>query len=261
MAAAGPLCVLAGSRLTITPMTPISLQQSGWPRVYCGLVVALSGAAAFLVSFGMLAFGVHSMALRYGVAALAGYGVFVALMAASVRRWRSNAKSYRDSGQLDIPDSLEPWSAGSRSDGATPRFFAGGRSGGGGSTGDWGASTATPVRARTGGFRSSFDLDEHFVWIIIAIVAAFAGLVAVGYVIYVAPALLAEAALDAAVAGGVYRGLRRRDGAEWTTHLVRRTAIPALAVVVSALVAGYALQRIAPDARSIGGVLQHLQAR
>jgi hypothetical protein len=40
--------------------------------------------------------------------------------------------------------------------------------------------------------------------------------------------------------------------------VLRRTAFAALVIIFSATMAGYALQRIAPEARSIGGVWQHL---
>jgi hypothetical protein len=104
----------------------------------------------------------------------------------------------------------------------------------------------TSARAR----RQRLDLW----WLILAAAAALAGVVAVGYVIYLAPTLLAEAAVDVAIAGKVYQGLRKRDASHWTTHVIRRTAVAAVILIVSATLAGYALQRIAPDARSIGGV-------
>jgi len=99
------------------------------------------------------------------------------------------------------------------------------------------------------------------IWVIVAVAAAFAGIVAIGYVIYVAPTLLAEAAVNAAVAGKVYQGMKRRDTTHWTAHVVRHTIVSAVVVILSAVAAGYALQRIAPEAQSIGGVWQHMQNR
>jgi hypothetical protein len=80
-------------------------------------------------------------------------------------------------------------------------------------------------------------------------------------VIYVAPTLLAEAAVNAAIAGRVYRGMQKRDSEHWTAQILKRTAVSATVLIMSAIVAGYALQRIAPEARSIGGVWAHLTER
>jgi hypothetical protein len=80
-------------------------------------------------------------------------------------------------------------------------------------------------------------------------------------VIYVAPTLLAEAAVNAAIAGKVYKGMQKREPRHWTMDVVKRTAVAAIVLFVCAVVAGYALQRVAPEARSIGGVWRHVAER
>jgi hypothetical protein len=140
-----------------------------------------------------------------------------------------------------------------------PPTFAGGRSGGGGASMAFGSPAPPPAPAPRSSGGISLDLDaDDLVWILIVVAVAFSGIAAIGYVIYVAPTLLAEALLDLVIAGGVYRGLRRHDSEHWTHHVIRRTVIPAAIVIASAVVAGYALQRVAPDARSIGGVWESL---
>ena len=85
------------------------------------------------------------------------------------------------------------------------------------------------------------------------------GAVAIGYVIYAAPLLLSEVALDAAVASTLYRRLRKDDVSHWAVTVLRRTWIPAAAIMLFAALGGYALQRVAPEARSIGGVVRALR--
>jgi hypothetical protein len=82
--------------------------------------------------------------------------------------------------------------------------------------------------------------------------------VCIGYVIYIAPLLLAEVALDAALVSAAYRRLRKEDVGHWTGAVFRRTWVPAVILVTFMFVAGYAAQRIAPEARSIGGVIRAL---
>lgn len=63
------------------------IEAGYWPRLHCLLLVALASAAAFLLSVTLLALHVHSMAVRYGVAAVGGYVAFLLLIRAWVR-WK-----------------------------------------------------------------------------------------------------------------------------------------------------------------------------
>jgi hypothetical protein len=238
------------------------IEAGYWPRLHCLLLVALATAAAFLLSVLLLALGVHSMAARYGFAALGGYGCFVLLIRAWVR-WKWSRMDFTSDGDFGISDVVAdiPIQLPSRGVTATGRLFSGGRSGGGGAAGSWGTPRAA-VSSGSSGSGISLDLDaDDLVWVLVALLAAVAGFAAIAYVIWIAPALLADVAVNAAVAGKVYHGMRKREPHHWTTDVFRRTALAALVIVASATAAGYAFQRIAPDARSIGGVWQHLSSR
>lgn len=243
-----------------------TLEAGYWPRLHCLLLVALASAAAFLLSVALLGLHVHSMAVRYGVAAVGGYGAFLLLIRAWVRWKWSRLVPDPDLDLVNISGDL-PLSLPSRAANIASNSFRGGRSGGGGASASWdsprASSVTTSVRSSSsgggkgGGF--SLDLDgDDLVWLLVALAAALAGLIAIAYVIYVAPTLLAEAAVNAAVVGKVYHGMRKREPHHWTTDVLRRTALAAIIIIVSASAAGYALQRAAPEARSIGGVWQHL---
>jgi hypothetical protein len=245
------------------------LEAGYWPRLHCLLLVGLASAAAFLLSVALLALHVHSMALRYGLAAVGGYGAFLLLIRAWVQWKWSRLVPDSDLDLGDVSGDLPlPWP--SRAANAASNMFGGGRSGGGGASGSWDSPRVSSITTSSGSSSSgggkgggfSLDLDgDDLVWLLVALAAALAGLVAIAYVIYVAPTLLAEAGVNAAVAGKVYHGMRKRDPHHWTTDVLRRTAFAAIAIIVSAVVAGYALQSVAPEARSIRGVWQHVVER
>jgi hypothetical protein len=241
------------------------LEASSYPRLHASLIVFVSGASAFVATLTLLAGGVDSMPLRYGVAGAAGYLVFLLMIRAWIA-WQRNRSAWDgdlpiDGGLIDVPRLPRPSAPSGEG------LWAGGQSGGGGATGDWhvagiaprsgGAARSLPARASGGGWSIDLDLDD-LIWIVIALAAACAGIVAIGYVIYAAPLLLAEVALDAALVSAAYRKLRREDAGHWAGAAVRRTWIPATVLIVSLVAAGYALQRVVPEARSIGGVLRVL---
>lgn len=53
------------------------LEHDSFPRVQMSMIVGLTGAAGLLFSFVLLQLGVTSMALRYPLALLLAYGVFL----------------------------------------------------------------------------------------------------------------------------------------------------------------------------------------
>ena len=61
--------------------------------------------------------------------------------------------------------------------------------------------------------------------------------VAIGYVIYAAPLLLAEVALDAAVVSTSIAGSDKDDVSHWAVTVLKRTWMSALALVIFAAIA------------------------
>ena len=242
------------------------LDAGCWPRVHCMLIVTLATAAACLASFVLLLFHVHWMAVRYGAAAVAGYATFLFLLHAWVRwRWSRVQLNADGSDVIDVVSNV-PIDVSLPS---LPERVAGGggRSGGASASGAWDSaakSASTSVKSGGGGKGGGTGLDfdgDDLIWVIVAVVAAFAGIIAIGYVIWIAPTLLAEAIVNGAVAGKVYHGLRKQEDDFWTSQIFRRTIVSGVVVIICAVVAGYAFNRIAPEAHSIGGVWAHLQQR
>jgi hypothetical protein len=235
------------------------LEHFSTPRLQLLLIMIAAAGAAFLVSVALLwspAELFELMAPRYAVAALCGYLAFILL----IRVWIALHRPGPGDVDLDLLDVLEltgprPW-ASSVND-SIP-LFSGGRSGGAGSSRQW-LGTGNSGGDSSERWSFGFDLDDG-IWLLVAAASAVAGLAAIGYVIYMAPVLLAEVALDAAIISVLYRRLRRDEQAYWLTTVLRHTWAPAVVLVVFAFAVGFALQQAAPEARSIGAVVQSLSA-
>jgi hypothetical protein len=92
------------------------------------------------------------------------------------------------------------------------------------------------------------------------VLAAVVGLfLAAGWLVIQAPAILAEIALDCVLTAGLYRRLRRAEPSNWLSTTFRLTSIPFLIVLVLMIAAGWALQKYAPEARTLHEVWMHRQ--
>ena len=236
------------------------LERSTTPRGQLLIMMIVAGGAGFLASVLLLwspAETFELMAPRYAAAALCGYLTFILL----IRLWIALHRPGQDDiglDALDVVDMIGPRPWASAVNDSAP-LFNGGRSGGAGGSRQW-MGTGTSDGKSSGGWGFDFDLEDA-VWLLVAAAAAVAGLAAIGYVIYMAPVLLAEVALDAAVISVLYRRLRRDEQSYWLTTVLRHTWAPAAVLVVFAFVVGFALQQAAPEARSIGSVIQSISAR
>jgi hypothetical protein len=237
------------------------LTRQTTPRFHLLAIMICAGAVAFLASVVLLWSSpaiFDSMMLRYSAAALCGYLTFLGLIRVWIWLHRPPTESVFDGiDPVDVIDalnvSLPPRVA------EAPSLYSGGRGGGGGAADNWGTS---PGRSGSGGDGWwSFDADGDLIWLVIAAICAAGGVLAIVYVIYMAPILLAEVALDAAVISVLYRHLRRDETGHWLTTVVTRTWVPALAVIVFAGLTGFALQMFAPEAHSIGGVIRAMSQR
>jgi hypothetical protein len=229
------------------------LEHRSWPRLQMALLVALTGAAGLLASYLLLQAGLHAMWLRYPLALAAAYLVFLALL------WlwlRTRAEDYLDlpDASIDLPSARDgPAAAG---DAVAP--------GGGGDFAGAGASTRfdAPLAGGGGGSGQGMgldlvgDADEMAIPLIVIALAIGLALSSL-YVVYAAPALLAELLLDGVLAATLYRRLRGLSSTHWIQTALRRTALPFALTAVFLLACGAALQGYAPDARSIGDVLRH----
>lgn len=244
------------------------LKRHNSPRMTMLLVVACAAGVGFLSSALMLWMRINLMPVRYAIAGLLGYGVFLALM----NRWLGHHANQSTVNNLiaaadvvntvDIPGGIIRGT--SRAARRAADLFAGGRSGGGGASASFDAAGVAPqmppvpLLSSTGGKGSakglSFDLDLDEgakVLPLLAVVAIIAGLVACASVLWSAPNMLAELLVDGAVAGAAYNRLRASSG-DWTFGVVRRTWLPATAIIVTLVLLGFAGHHFKPGADSIG---------
>jgi len=220
------------------------------------LIMAAAGGAGFLASVLMLGADLesfNSMTIRYPVAALCGYASFVLL----IRVWIAMQRSAPDAGGDIIGEVIEE----SIDLGRLPSAFRDGASEGSGVSRVSVRRSVWDSVFDTSGGSSGWDIDfGDSIWLAVGAVCVLGGLFALVYVISMAPVLLAEVALDAAVVSVLYRRLRQDEAGSWLTTVLAHTWIPALILIAFTLLTGFALEQLAPDARSIGGVIRSLSA-
>ena len=227
------------------------LEQDSFPRIQMSLIVGVTGAAGLLFYFVMLELGVTSMALRYPLALLMAYGVFLLLL------WlwlRTKAEDY-----LDIPDFSGSGSSGSGD--CTPAFEgSGGHFGGGGASGSFDMPTGADSSPLSDAVGAVGDADELAIPLLVIVFAVGLALASF-YVVYVAPMLFAELLVDSALSYALYRRIKATDSPHWVESAVRRTALPFVLTAVFVSATGAAMAAYAPGAHSIGQVVQHTQTK
>jgi hypothetical protein len=249
------------------------LLRRGMPRVQMSLILAATGASGFVASFVMLRIGLSAMWLRYALAVLLAYLVFLVLLRVWLYLHSREPKGDAWGDLLNaVPHDLggPPHAA----EATASAFGGGGDFGGAGAGGSWGEGVSAGARhaapsfnagGGTGGGGGSggglasgldiFDADsEGCGFLLLALALVVAGTLAALYVVYAAPLLLAEILVEGVLLSGLYRGMKRarRGGGDWLGAAVRRTWLPVLLTLVTFSAAGYFLQRASPRARSIG---------
>lgn len=248
------------------------LLRRGRPRAQMAFILLLTGSAGFLFSYALLHAGVTSMTLRYPAAIFLAYGVFLLLL----RLWL--ALQGRRLSLPDLPDfdlHVPNIGTGGGGGGPGPPFGGAGDFGGGGVEGSWAEAGAG---GHSGGGGSFLDVDlpdvdlpdidlpdgDDGCLIIFAVIAALATVAAAVlaslYVVWVAPALLAEILVDGLLLTGLYRRVKHIEGRHWLRSAVRRTLLPVALTLLLFTAAGYLMQRAAPEAHSLAGFWQSITA-
>ena len=234
-----------------------SVSQRLWfPRLQVSLILLLTALSGFLTSFLLLSQGVLKMWLRYPVAIVVAYGVFLGLLALWVWLQRNSGEAEPDF-DFDVVEDL--------SSGHEHSFDGGDDYGATETGGSWDASLSSTPDTVSDGTSSSFgffDLDlEEGILVVLALAALVLGLIASFYVIYIAPALLAEILVDGVLVASLYKRVKRIEHRHWLRAAVRRTVLPALLAAAFFTVGGYLLQQVAPEAHSIGEVWTQVRDR
>lgn len=194
-----------------------NLLHNSLPRISMTLMILLTGFAGFLSSFVMLHFGLTKMWLRYSLAVLVSYAVFLLLL----KFW---LWTHQPKGRIDIGDDF------------------GGL--------DFGNPSSSSDISSVGDFGFDMDLDDGVVLILVLAILVIA-LFALVYVIYIAPVLLAEILVDGLAVSSLSLGLKDTDRQYWLSSVLKKTWIPLMIIITLFIIAGATLQTIYPEANSI----------
>ena len=223
------------------------------------IILLATSMAGVLASKGMFVSGLHNVAIRYPVTVICAYLVFFA--AIKVWLWimtDAPVSSSNDTGGrvLDTIDLPLP------SGGPGQPVFSGGGglSDGGGANGDFG-DTLVDMASGTGDILDGAgdvvgDIaggaadDEGGLVLVIVLgllaVLLFSVLGAGVFLIYQAPAILAEAAFDAVLAASLVRSSRKMNQPDWIGSIFKATWKPFAVVLLLAIVAGWAMHHYLP---------------
>ena len=207
------------------------------PRLILTFILAVTGGCGFLVSVGLLHGGVDHMWIRYPVAVLGAYGVFLLLIRLWVEfeKWRFRPET------ADIARSIEAMES-------RPLKRSRGRKDAEGSWLDW------------LDFSSFFDGDEGCALVLLGI-ALVGVIVAIAASIASASTLTAEVFIDAFLVSVLYRKLQRAARQNWLGTAIRQTILRVFIVAALFAVIGGCFDYLAPGSRSIGPAIQQILNR
>lgn len=226
-------------------------------RFHMGLILSAVFLSGLLTSKILLTLKITSMPLRYGIAVVVGFLCFFLCIRIWLWYVRRNlegqkAAAHFDGGVLldgealgEVADMGLDAAVGAASDSSGGGGGSGGSSGGGGDGGSGGSS---------GGFSLDFD-EGGAILIVLAIVVAV--LFGVGiYLVWQAPLILSEAAFQLILATALRRRGKRVDSPEWAGSVFKSTWLPALIVLIVAVVAGIVIQEACPGSTKLSEALK-----
>ena len=208
------------------------------PRFHMLLIVLATGALGFLCSVILLHLGCSAMYLRYPLAVGLAYLAFLGFLRLWLHYYATDSPSLISRDDYTSADGI--LDAADLTTNVIPDVASGTDT----------ASDALGV----------FDWDE-LTFVLIAAAAIFAGLLVCLYVIWTAPALLAELLVDSVVMASLYRRMRLARDSFWAVGALRRTWFAAVLLAGFFALAGFAFHQIDPQAKSIGPVIHQLCGR
>ena len=248
------------------------LQKRHWLRLHAALTGGISLGVMSLLSLALLHAGVHSMAVRYGVALVAGYLLYLLL----VRLW-AGCMLRRDWDVGEAPSDTPGFSGGSSKssavDAAGFESGQGGSFGGGGAGGQWdgGAHLGELPSPSSGTGLPDVDLsgvdglDEGAIVVVPVLLVFAALLVAVtgtGSLLWLVfgTDLFLTVAVEVAFALLMARTLYVVEREGWLLAALRISWKPVLGALVTAVVLGAVADCFFPQADTLVQVLRVLRA-
>lgn len=222
-------------------------------RWHMSVILAATVGSGLLIDRVFLHSGFGDMGWRYALSVLGAYGFFFVL----VRMWVWYAAGVAVS--MSLPDVWDIDDGIADDDDAMFSGFAGGDSGGGGASDAFDVPALSPSGSG-GGLNLDVDLDDGF-WILLVLALLAAIVCGAGvYLIWMAPQILPDVALECAVAAGLVKGLKQPE-AGWARRLLWKTGIPLIVVLAAAYFAGGYIQSTCPGATHARAALHCVATR
>ena len=232
-----------------------ALERHSFPRLQMSLLVGITGASGFAASYLLLHAGLLTMWVRYLTAFGIAYLVFLGLL------WlwlRTKVQDY-----LDLPD-LSGANGPSGNSWELPSVDAGSfHTGGGGDFAGAGASASFDAPAASlpesssgvgdavgDALVSAADADELAIPLLMLALAVALVLSSL-YMVYTAPALFAELAVDGLFSAGLYHKLRGLAPQHWLQTAILRSIVPFVLTTVLVSAVGWGLGQAAPGAHTL----------
>ena len=251
-------------------------------RMHMTLIILASIASGMLLSKALLVFGLDSMTLRYLLAIVTGYLVFLlgvriwlhctgfdrgvvrssgiiagsgVVAGSSVVGHKSNSGS---SGGGDFNFGSFDFSSGGNGGGASDIFAGkGGGFGGGGASDSFSDGPSIGSSGGSGGSGGGgFDIDGDALVILLLIALVLLVLIGTGgYVVYQAPSILSDSAFQMLLAGRLAKHAKRMSEEDWMGSLVRETWKSLLAILVVTMMFTLYAAHVYPAAHTMPEVI------
>lgn len=231
------------------------IAQRHFVRLHMGLILAATAAAGLVASKGLLEAGVSGVMVRYPLAVVIAYAVFLGMAGLWIRyavKVRGEGPGYAESaGDVaeevaeEVADGVVD--AGVRGASRRAAYEGGGWSSWMGAPGRRGKSSGGSGWSGPG-WDWNIDSDEGM-WILLALAAVVLVVCGAGaYLIWAAPEILPEIAVSALLASSLKRRAREAEAGGWVKGLVASTALPFGVVLATVCGLAYAVERTCPGA-------------
>jgi hypothetical protein len=211
--------------------------EKRWPRIAMSLILLATGGVGAGASWAMLNLGVDRMWMRYPLAVVIAWGVFLALL----RAWMEVERKYF-SAEQDVAALLKGHDPKETRERLEER--------------DWSVFDWLDVPTDFG------DGEGCAVAIFFFIVGA--AILITGWaiisVLMAAPILFAEVFLDAVLVAALYKRMKGLERQSWLSGAVNQTIGPVATTALVLGLTGFFFGIVAPEAKSIGGVLKHVRS-
>ena len=262
------------------------LRDHGSPRMVMSLMLASTIGCGFMTSLALHRAGLGAPIVRYPLAVLAAWAVFLGLV--SVWVWwqrrenvryepaRSSAQGNSSGNAIDLPIGSGSGSSGGGG-GSSWGGAGGGRFGGGGASdsfaqgsgdgfasglvagsgsSDGGASGIVSGGSSSKGSGWGIDLggdDEGFILLLIGIVVVAAAVFGVVfYAVYSAPTFFAELLIDGGVGTWIYKRADVANRPDWLSTAVQRSVWPVVVLLAMFIALALVMRHVAPGATTLG---------